>query len=285
MKVWERVIEMRMMRDVSISENHFRFMLGRSTTETYLIRRMVEQYKDKRETYTWCSLIWRWHMTESLERSKGVHVSYIKEIDLEDAKTREEWSWCMLFADDIVLINETLSGVKDKMDVWRTTLESTGFRLSRTKTEYMECKFSDVTQETDVEVKIEAQTIPKRGSFNYLGSIIQGDGEIDNDAAHRISAGWMKWRRPSGVLCNKKVSPRRKGIKQSEDEEIWSKIGRKVLKNKRQNNKYEANLQETFACDSTFAFRPNLLKGYALEGRAVDDRLVKFEHWFEACGL
>ena len=52
--------------------------------------------------------------------------------------------WCMMFADDIVLIDETKEGVESKLELWRQTLESRGFRLSRNKTEYMECKFSGV---------------------------------------------------------------------------------------------------------------------------------------------
>ncbi|KAG5608215.1 hypothetical protein H5410_019496 [Solanum commersonii] len=47
----------------------------------------------------------------------------------------------MLFADDVVLIDETRNGVNAKLEVWRRTLESKGFRLSRIKTEYLECKF------------------------------------------------------------------------------------------------------------------------------------------------
>ena len=43
----------------------------------------------------------------------------------------------MLFADDIVLVDETRSGVNAKLELWRETLESKGFRLSRTKTEYV----------------------------------------------------------------------------------------------------------------------------------------------------
>nr|XP_016438529.1 PREDICTED: uncharacterized protein LOC107764476 [Nicotiana tabacum] len=44
MKVWERVIEGRM-RSVSISDNQFGFMPGRSTTEAiHFVRRLVEQY-------------------------------------------------------------------------------------------------------------------------------------------------------------------------------------------------------------------------------------------------
>jgi len=50
--------------------------------------------------------------------------------------------WCMLFVDDIVLIDETRQGVNDKLELWRHTLESKGFRVSRSKTEYRHCCFS-----------------------------------------------------------------------------------------------------------------------------------------------
>ena len=53
---------------------------------------------------------------------------------------QDEILWCMLFADDIVLIDETRTGVNAKLELW--TLESRGFRLSRAKTEYIEYKFS-----------------------------------------------------------------------------------------------------------------------------------------------
>ena len=52
--------------------------------------------------------------------------------------------WCMLFADDVVLVDETMAGVNKKLELWRQTLESKGFRLSKTKTEYMRFDFSGV---------------------------------------------------------------------------------------------------------------------------------------------
>ena len=42
----------------------------------------------------------------------------------------------MLFADDVVLVDDSRTGVNRKLELWRQTLESKGFRLSRTKTEY-----------------------------------------------------------------------------------------------------------------------------------------------------
>ncbi|KAF3660389.1 putative OTU domain-containing protein-like isoform X1 [Capsicum annuum] len=115
------------------------------------------------------------------------------------------------FAMDHVLIDETRGGVNDKLEVWRQTLESKGFRVSRSKTEYVECKFNDVRRENEVVVKLEAQEVCKRDKFKYLGSVIQSDGEIDEDVSHRIGAGWMKWKLASGVLCDKKVPPKLKG--------------------------------------------------------------------------
>ncbi|KAG5615078.1 hypothetical protein H5410_014902 [Solanum commersonii] len=109
---------------------------------------------------------------------------------------QEEVPWCMLFADDIVLIDETRDKVNARLEVWRQALESKGFMLSRTKIEYLRCKFSDVVEEADAE---------------YLGSVIQGSGDIDEDVTHRIRVAWMKWRLASGVLCDKKIPSRLKG--------------------------------------------------------------------------
>ncbi|XP_070003743.1 uncharacterized protein [Nicotiana sylvestris] len=74
-----------------------------------------------------------------------------------------------------------------------------------TKTEYLECKFSAEPTEAGLDMRLDSQVIPKKGSFKYLGSVIHGDGEIDENVTHRIGVGWMKWRLASGVLCDKKV--------------------------------------------------------------------------------
>ena len=53
-----------------------------------------------------------------------------------DELTREiqdEVPWCMLFADDIVLIDETRQGVNDTLESWRHTLEARRSRLSRSQ--------------------------------------------------------------------------------------------------------------------------------------------------------
>ena len=124
---------------------------------------------------------------------------------------QDEVPWCMLFADDIVLVDETKDGINSKLELWRDTLESRGFRLSRSKTEYMKCKFSDTSWDDGETIKLDGQDIPRSEHFRYLGSIIQCDGNIDRDVTHRIQAGWLKWRSASGVLCDRTMPLHLKG--------------------------------------------------------------------------
>ncbi|KAL4189726.1 hypothetical protein AMTRI_Chr08g166810 [Amborella trichopoda] len=109
---------------------------------------------------------------------------------------RDKVMWCMLFADYIVLIDKTQYDVNTKFEVWRDALESKGFKISRTQIEYMECKFSNNRSKEEEVVKIDGQ---------------EENGVIEDDVAHRISAGWAKWRCTIGILCDCRIPMRLKG--------------------------------------------------------------------------
>uniref|UniRef100_A0A0A9HQY0 Reverse transcriptase domain-containing protein n=1 Tax=Arundo donax TaxID=35708 RepID=A0A0A9HQY0_ARUDO len=96
----------------------------------------------------------------------------------------------MLFADDVVLAKDSQTKVNRKSELWRQTLESKGFRLSRTKTEYMRCGFSTTTHEE--EVSLDRHVVPQKDTFRYLGSILQKNSDINEDMSHRIKTRWMK---------------------------------------------------------------------------------------------
>jgi hypothetical protein len=51
--------------------------------------------------------------------------------------------------------------------------------------------FSATTQE-EGDVRLDGQVVPKKDTFRYLGSMVQKDGDIDEDVSHRIKAGWLK---------------------------------------------------------------------------------------------
>jgi hypothetical protein len=116
------------------------------------------------------------------------------------------------FVDDVVLIDDSHTRVNRKLELWRQTLESKGFRLSRTKTEYMRCGFSTTTREEE-EVSLDGQVVPQKDTFRYLGSMLQKDGDIfiEEDVNNRIKVEWIKWCQAFGIPCDKRVPQKLKG--------------------------------------------------------------------------
>ncbi|KAD3338158.1 hypothetical protein E3N88_33679 [Mikania micrantha] len=123
---------------------------------------------------------------------------------------QEEVPWCMLFADDIVLVAENEEDLNARLEEWRLVLESKGLRISRSKTEYLYCNFSGSSEEEN-HVSIGDQEVPKTTKFKYLGSFVHSDGDIDSDVAHRVQACWKKWRAATSILCDKRFPEKLKG--------------------------------------------------------------------------
>ncbi|XP_074361010.1 uncharacterized protein LOC141701218 [Apium graveolens] len=73
--------------------------------------------------------------------------------------------WCMLFADDIVIIKETRVAVNVTLERWRYILESNGLRISRSKTEYLWCNFSNLPNGKGVDVLMADQVLPPKDNF------------------------------------------------------------------------------------------------------------------------
>ncbi|KAK4706750.1 hypothetical protein R3W88_033714 [Solanum pinnatisectum] len=101
---------------------------------------------------------------------------------------------CMLFTYDIVLIDGTRDGVNNRLEVWKQSLKSKGFKLSKTKIEYLKCKFQGYTQ-----------VIPQGRKFQVSWVYDPINREIDNDVTYRIGAEWVKWRFAFGLFCDKNV--------------------------------------------------------------------------------
>ena len=78
------------------------------------------------------------------------------------AHIEEEVPWCILFVDDLVLVNESRDCVNLKFEGWRETLEFKGFKISCTKIEYMHPNFSGEVQSDVISMRIEAQDTPQR---------------------------------------------------------------------------------------------------------------------------
>jgi len=130
-------------------------------------------------------------------------------IDELTNEIQDELPLCMLFTDDIILIDEIRERVNGKLERSRHYLESRGFRVSRLKTEYLHCCFSG-REDVRGEVTIDGMAIPKVEKFKYLGLIIHQKGDIDKNINQRIKVSWPKWKYASSVLCDRRIPIRLK---------------------------------------------------------------------------
>ena len=119
---------------------------------------------------------------------------------------RKDAPWDMLFADDIVLSRQNCRELEDDQEMWRNALERRGLKVSRSKIEYLKAGDVDDGEESKLREKLK-----RAKNFKYLGSTVSSDGRCEEEVRRRIQAGWMSWKRVSGVLCDRKLSARVKG--------------------------------------------------------------------------
>ena len=80
-------------------------------------------------------------------------------------------------------------------------------KVSRSKTEY-QCINGGNDDET---VKMKDTKVPRVTEFKYLGSTVQESGSCEREVKKRVQAGWNRWRKVSGVICDKRLPARVKG--------------------------------------------------------------------------
>lgn len=95
-------------------------------------------------------------------------------MDALTSNIQEEAPWCMLFADDIVLVGEKAAEVQSRLGKWQEMLERVGLKISRTKTEHLFCNFSGSASFS----RIAIDTLTVYSDFKYLGSLLQNDGNL-----------------------------------------------------------------------------------------------------------
>ena len=59
--------------------------------------------------------------------------------------------------------------------------------------------------------ELEDTNVPRVKEFKYLGSTVQESGGCEREVKKRVKAGWNKWRRVSGVVCDRRLPARVKG--------------------------------------------------------------------------
>ena len=257
MKLWERVIEARIRKEVTIAEQQFGFMPGKSTTDAIFSLRMLKEKFSEGQKAVHCVFIdlekaydrvpreelWEClrlaetsecyirvmkdmydRATTTVRSAAGLSEEFRVGVGLHQGSAlspflfatimdkltediRKEAPWDMLFADDIVLCRQNLKELEEDLETWRNALERRGLKVSRSKTVYL--KFGGINDEE--ELKLQGEMVKKVKNFKYLGSTVSSDGRCEEEVRRRIQAGWLSWKKVSGVLCDKKVSARAKG--------------------------------------------------------------------------
>eukprot|EP00795_Rhopilema_esculentum_P005205 gene5205-342_t len=80
-------------------------------------------------------------------------------IDVISEGVRSEAPWTKLFADDIVTVCETEAELRRRLSRWKRALEEKGFKINRTKTEYLQ--FNDFEDLGDM--RMDEEIIKKIG--------------------------------------------------------------------------------------------------------------------------
>ena len=120
---------------------------------------------------------------------------------------RKDAPWDMLFANDILLSRQNHRELEDDLEIWRNALKRRGLKVSRSKTEYLKAGSVDDGEE----LKLQGEKLKRAKNFKYLGSTVSSDGRCEKEVRGRIQAGWMSWKKVSGVLCDRKLSATVKG--------------------------------------------------------------------------
>ncbi|XP_046988124.1 uncharacterized protein LOC124593820 [Schistocerca americana] len=93
-------------------------------------------------------------------------------MDVLAKDVKKEAPWNMMFADDVVLCEQSIDRLEEKLEDWRKALEERGMKISRTKSEYLALKYVQMRS-----CKIQDDELKSICKFKYLGSYIQRDGD------------------------------------------------------------------------------------------------------------
>ena len=115
---------------------------------------------------------------------------------------RRDVPWDMLYADDLIVAEDSAANLQARFLGWQKTLESKGLKINAGKTETMVCAKID---EPLVIRDSTGKSLKQVQTFKYLGSVVNATGGCEEDVKHRITAAWQKWKDLSGVVCDRKM--------------------------------------------------------------------------------
>lgn len=118
---------------------------------------------------------------------------------------QNEVLWSMMFADDVVQVNENPNVLVGKH--WLEILKKNSLKISGTKMEFLGFRFNNTVRDNggNHNGRLKGQLINKVKKFIYLGPVVQKNGIIVWRMPIKLDVA-LRWQKaPGGVLCYKKV--------------------------------------------------------------------------------
>ena len=105
----------------------------------------------------------------------------------------------MLFADDLVLCENTREEAEEQLELWRKTIQNKGLRVSGNKTEYLP------PSSCHDKVKLGGEESKNVTTLKYIGSMFDAECGTTTDCKNRDRLARNKLREVTGFICDKKV--------------------------------------------------------------------------------
>ena len=150
--------------------------------------RLVQDMYEGSETVVRCAVGTTESFKGKVRLHQGLALSSFLIAAIMDRLTdevRREPPWTMLFADDIVICEETRKEVEWRLECWRYALERREMEVSRSKTEYLCINGGN----DDEIVKMEDTKVPRVKEFKYLRSTVQESGSCEREVKKKVQAG------------------------------------------------------------------------------------------------
>ncbi|XP_068238484.1 uncharacterized protein [Palaemon carinicauda] len=128
-------------------------------------------------------------------------------MDVITERVMEQSPWTMLFAEDIVICDETREGLEGKLERWGEEWENRGQKVIRTNTENMCCNRQNQLKD----INLLGEIVKRTEKFKYLVLYVEETAELQMEVNSRIQAGWNNWKRLSDVMCARSINLKLKG--------------------------------------------------------------------------
>ena len=129
--------------------------------------------------------------TECFEVKVGLHqgsalsrLLFITVMDVISQEVGRGPPHAILFAEDLVLCENTREEAEEQLELWRSAIEIEGLRVSRNKTEYL------LPSSCHDKVKFGRGEIKNVTTFKYLGSMFDTEGGTTTDCKNRFRLAW-----------------------------------------------------------------------------------------------